>query len=101
MLLFVQLHLFSAIVIGVKFGMEQIYGVVIGGIAAIMLVFMAILLWKRPKHFGDYKIFFKSSNFNSNFYMIVIVFRLIIGISIPAFSDSIIGISIAIGVIVL
>ena len=101
MLLFVQLHLFSAIVIGVKFGMEQIYGVAMGGIAAVMLVFMGILLWKRPKHFGDYKIFFRSSCFNSNFYMIVIVFRLLIGVSIPSFSDSIIGISIAIGVIVL
>lgn len=60
---------------------------------------MAVLLIRRPKNFGDYKNFFHSRCFHSNFYVFVIASRFVVGACIPGFTENIFGICIAIGVI--
>lgn len=102
LLLFVQIHLLVSLCIGIKYGMEQIYGLVLGGLALLLLLAMGILFCCRPKNWGEYKSFFHDTHrFRSNFYLLIILIRCIIGISIAAFSDSIMGISVAIGAILL
>lgn len=59
---------------------------------------MAVLLVIRPKNFGEYKTFFEPQTYKSNFYVLVILLRFLVSISIPCFSGMI-GLVMGIGAI--
>lgn len=75
------------------------YGLAVGAVLCLSLVIFCIVLVVKPKNFGDYKTFFFSTGFKSNFYIIVVLSRLIISGIIPAFNDSNIGLITSIAVL--
>lgn len=99
MLLFVQVHLFASICIAIKYGIDQVYGIAIGGIVVGLIVAEGILFIIKPKNFGDYKKFFYNQNHKHNFYIIVLLFRFILTAGITALSQTITGLCIGIGVL--
>ena len=58
LLLFVQIHLIASICLGIFYGIDQLYGIIVGGVLSLLIILMAILLVVRPKNFGEYKTFF-------------------------------------------
>lgn len=99
MLLFAQLHLVVCIAIGIKYGMDQIYGVAIGGVLLVGLIAMTVLFWRRPKHFGEYKSYFDKTALKSNFYIVLIIFRFVLAVGLGMFNSNIAGITIAIAAV--
>lgn len=75
------------------------YGLAVGAVLCLSLVIFSVILVVKPKNFGDYKTFFFSGGFKSNFYIAVVVSRLIISGIIPAFNDSNIGLITSIAVL--
>ena len=88
-LLFMQYHLTVAIIVGFIYGMGQAVGVVLGVLLTLVLIFMGVLLIKRPANFGEYKNFFvEGTPIRQNYYMVVIVLRLALGVGIPLLNQS-------------
>ena len=86
-----QIHLCASIYIGLKYGVEQIYGIVIGIMLCIVIAVLTLLLVKRPNNFGEYKSFFQNSVYKSNFYVVVVVFRFLIVLGLCLFNHSQVG----------
>lgn len=80
----VQLHLCLSLGLSFKYGMDQIFGVAIGAVIVAALIAMMVVFVVKPKNFGDYKSFFRGG-IRSNFYIIVVVCRLVIAFSLSAF----------------
>ena len=72
------------------------YSIVLGGLISLGLIALSILYVKKPKNFGEFKNFFVVSTLKSNFYLLVIILRILLTIGIGMFNSSIIGISLAI-----
>lgn len=66
--------------------MDQIFGVAIGAVIVAALIAMMVVFVVKPKNFGDYKSFFRGG-IRSNFYIIVVVCRLVIAFSLSAFEN--------------
>lgn len=82
-LLFTQIHLCSCVGLAVKYGMDQIHGIAIGGVFIAAIIIMTILYVFRPKNFGEYKELLGKTGFKSNFYILVIILRLVLAACIP------------------
>jgi hypothetical protein len=54
-LLFVQFQLIFSIILGFKYGMNQVAGVIIGIIILIGIIALGVIFLCRPKNFGEYK----------------------------------------------
>ena len=65
------------------YGVDTIFGIVLGMITLVGLVIYCPLLYFRPLNFGEYKSFFQRTHkLKINYYIIVILFRLLIPIAI-------------------
>jgi hypothetical protein len=52
------MHLDISIFLGLSYSADSITGLIIGGAMTALLIFQLVLLFKRPKNFGDYTDFF-------------------------------------------
>ena len=84
-LLFVEMHLTISICLSLMYDDMKAAGVVFGGLLQIAILVYLVLLVKKGKNFGEYKSFFHQGAIKSNWYIVVLIFRTLIGLLIGYF----------------
>ena len=71
------------------YGIDTAFGIVLGIAMLTGLAILSVLLYFRPLNFGEYKDFFERDNMlKYNYYIVVVVIRLLLGIGISALNES-------------